>query len=254
MSQQPNTVCNFLRVIIRHLKMKRSHDANKNILLLQAIERHSEIYDVCNPAYMDRNVQMLIWKTVAEEVNETMDNCKETWKKLRTALMKNLRDQPPSGSGTIAKKPYYLHEYMGFVMPHLKSRAQRENLDLEVIECPDYETAENESSDQSFEGSSLSASDIVQEGDAREKRRLVKRVPVESKASNIDKAIISYLKAREDWKGITPINFLISILPDMKSFDKEKKLKFKKRILELITENVEDSDSDCIPILQVDCD
>ncbi|XP_077970082.1 uncharacterized protein LOC120326281 [Styela clava] len=236
--------------------MKRSHDANKNILLLQAIEQHSELYDVCNPAYSDRNVQMLIWKTVAE-VNETVDNCKETWKKLRTALRKNLRDQPPSGSGTTAKKSYYLHEYIGFVMPHLKSRAQRENLDLEVIECPDYETAENESSDQSFEGSSLSASDIVQEGDAREKRRLVKRVQLESKASNIDKAIISYLKAREE-RGLErndpDFNFLMSILPDMKSFDKKRKLKFKKRILELITENVEDSDNDCITILQVDCD
>lgn len=45
--------------------------------------------------------------------------CKEKWKNLRTILVRNMKPAP-SGSSRKAKKPYYLNEYLQFLLPYVK--------------------------------------------------------------------------------------------------------------------------------------
>lgn len=45
--------------------------------------------------------------------------CKEKWKNLRTVFVRNMKPAP-SGSSRKTKKPYYLNEYLQFLLPYVK--------------------------------------------------------------------------------------------------------------------------------------
>uniref|UniRef100_V5GPU9 MADF domain-containing protein n=1 Tax=Anoplophora glabripennis TaxID=217634 RepID=V5GPU9_ANOGL len=51
------------------------------------------------------------------------------WKNLRGSYTKHLKTYVPSGSGASAKRPYYLSEYISFVLPFTKSRQPKGNVE-----------------------------------------------------------------------------------------------------------------------------
>ncbi|KAF5295543.1 hypothetical protein FQR65_LT10406 [Abscondita terminalis] len=62
---------------------------------------------------------------------------KKRWKNLRGNYTKHLKTYVPSGSGASVKRPYFLSEYISFVLPFTKSRQSKGN-----VEAPKNETEE----------------------------------------------------------------------------------------------------------------
>lgn len=50
-----------------------------------------------------------------------MNSCKEKWRNIRSSFLRSLKT-PPSGSK--AKKPYYLREYLHFILSYIKPQGQ----------------------------------------------------------------------------------------------------------------------------------
>lgn len=67
--------------------------------------------------------------------------CKRRWRMLRVTFLRNLREKKkPSGSSGKKKKPHYLEDAMGFLIPFTKPRIQTGNVesDEERIETESY--------------------------------------------------------------------------------------------------------------------
>lgn len=59
----------------------------------------------------------------------SVQDCKERWKNLRGSYTRHLKYiNTPSGSAAKKKKPYYLAEYMTFLLPFTKSRTMKSNI------------------------------------------------------------------------------------------------------------------------------
>lgn len=82
-----------------------------------------------------------------------MPECKEKWRNIRGRYLRQLKDVPPSGSGTKRKKLYYLTDYLHFIDPYTSSRSQTGNLTLSGNNV-DYSEVdvENDDENESKEG------------------------------------------------------------------------------------------------------
>ncbi|XP_066982685.1 uncharacterized protein [Macrobrachium rosenbergii] len=89
-----------------------------NIQFVQEIEKYPCIYSYTSNEYSNKDVREKAWKQVANEIEDTVNNCKEKWRNLRTVFVRKLKLQP-SGSGRASTKPYYLNEAMQFFLPYV---------------------------------------------------------------------------------------------------------------------------------------
>jgi hypothetical protein len=53
--------------------------------------------------------------------------CKERWKHIRTVFVHRLHDKIPSGSSATKKRPYYLHDAVQFMIPHITKNSHQES-------------------------------------------------------------------------------------------------------------------------------
>ncbi|XP_004525091.1 uncharacterized protein LOC101455277 [Ceratitis capitata] len=93
-------------------------DVNKKILirLVQSVEKYPCLYDNTLKEYSKREYTERAWIEVAEELSSTPDVVREKWKVVRSVFVRRLKQLH---MGELIK-PYYLHEYMQFVVPFLQ--------------------------------------------------------------------------------------------------------------------------------------
>ncbi|XP_054723581.1 uncharacterized protein LOC129233632, partial [Uloborus diversus] len=102
-----------------------------SIALVKEVEKYDELYNFLSLDYSNKIKTDIAWNKVGRKLNSTADLCKLRWKNIRNAYLRNLRQQPPTGtSGRNKKKAYYLHEYLAFLSPYTKGRKQTSNLDV----------------------------------------------------------------------------------------------------------------------------
>ncbi|XP_023222828.1 uncharacterized protein LOC111624252 [Centruroides sculpturatus] len=226
-----------------------------NTKLVQAVKKYPCLYNYKLPEYSRKDITDVAWSKVAEEVKETVPQCKEKWKNLRTVFVRKLR---PSCTGTgRMTKPYYLSEIMQFIVPYVKLTSNADHpknipSPPKSEEQTDDEITNNEDvTEDDIEQDSSSSKDleIVQEN-AREpsiqmENRGIKR---KSHISDYDKSFIEFVQSRKCNK--TDVNprkmFLLSLLPEINEMTEAQMKKFKRKVLELIDEI---SSDDCTHIL-----
>lgn len=120
-------------------------DETRNYInLVLTVKKYPALYDLSCNDYHNKVVRNKMWRAVAQEVNASGKNflktnfcensivylnsdvffiaaeCKEKWKNLRASFSRHLRNQNTTNSKS--KKPYYMADYMDFLLPYSKLR------------------------------------------------------------------------------------------------------------------------------------
>ncbi|XP_036326814.1 uncharacterized protein LOC118739542 isoform X2 [Rhagoletis pomonella] len=170
-------------------------------------------------------------------MNWSVADCKEKWKNMRNGFVRSLKPSP-SGSSSKAKKPYYLHDIMSFVLPYVKPVQHLETTcnfilpDSDVHHYDDVECTENDEfhcdeMPQTSKHSQNTPSSV-------EKK---KRKKVEEK-DEVDVAMLNYLQEKNLRKTADNSRkmFLLSLLPEVTSLSDKRLRQFKIRTLLLLEE------------------
>ncbi|XP_064092487.1 uncharacterized protein LOC135205624 [Macrobrachium nipponense] len=121
-------------------------DPAKNIKFVQEIEKYSCIYNHTLQEYSSKEATENAWQKVAKEMEDTVPNCKEKWRNLRTVFVRKMKQPPGRGpSGRKNAKPYYLMSAMQFIIPYVKT--QLPNVSGNYISKEEEEEEEAEKED-----------------------------------------------------------------------------------------------------------
>lgn len=169
-----------------------------------------------------------------------MPDVKEKWKNIRNGFVRSLKPTP-SGSSSKAKKPYYLHDVMQFVLPYVKPVQHSQNTgnispDTEAMtQLENVLGKNNEKTDSEAELSNLnqeSSSSLVPK---RKKKKFITK-----EQDVVDQAVLQYIKEKKVNNTIEPVPdddrkmFLFSLLPDVKSLSETNLRTFKIKTLTLL--------------------
>ncbi|KAG0710528.1 hypothetical protein GWK47_022617 [Chionoecetes opilio] len=97
-------------------------DAAKNLRFIREIEQYPCLYNFSLPEYTKRQTTTSAWQSVAEVMQDTVHNCKEKWRNLRTVFVRKMKASPAEASSgkKTPSKPYYLTEAMQFLLPYVR--------------------------------------------------------------------------------------------------------------------------------------
>ncbi|KAJ8713322.1 hypothetical protein PYW07_013692 [Mythimna separata] len=85
------------------------------IQLINQIEQHEFLYNFNLPQYNRKDMVEEAWANIAANTNMSISDCKEKWRNIRSSFLRSMKP-----SGFKVKKPYYLTEYLKFILPFLK--------------------------------------------------------------------------------------------------------------------------------------
>ncbi|KAG5885991.1 hypothetical protein JTB14_025386 [Gonioctena quinquepunctata] len=223
--------------------------------------------------YSKRNITEKAWKEVAEEVNDTVSNCRERWRNIRGSFLRSLR-KPPSGSGSNAKKKYYLTNYLEFILPYTKSKPCTGNLET-LLDSDDNSVEGNSNSQENTEKQDPPCqsqddeiskdvnvpnlqSDITTNQNVREtseeasakytntaKKRKETQIP--SSAPNpVDSDFVEWLQNKKEMddfkKEDANMSFFRSLLPDVRKMTDKQSRRFRQKVIGLVDEILDDAD------------
>ncbi|KAL7633563.1 UNVERIFIED_CONTAM: hypothetical protein RMT77_016096 [Armadillidium vulgare] len=234
-------------------------DPKFNVTFVESVERRPCLYNYTLKEYSSKEAQERAWKEVAEEVDCSVAACKERWKNLRASLCRHLRQQL-GAPGTKTKRPYYLADYMQFVMPYTKIRPIQKtylsHFDTKIeakLEAKLEETENDEETFNYYQDIEETAA-IIQDVEESEMLQLTSiQTPSSSKLHHS----LSYDTLKQ--KSLDPIElceleycstkkqklensenadlmFFKSLLPDMKKMTDKQKITFKRSVLTSIND------------------
>lgn len=180
--------------------------------------------------------------------------CKEKWKNLRTVFVRNMKPAP-SGSSSKAKKPYYLNEYLQFLLPYVKPNTDITNPGNLPSPTSDNEITfeNNEQSDTEVQDEDIIQQEeyltdkiiniekpnnekgrlpLVQERNQGKGNKKKRKLDV----SEVDKSFIDFVNMKKEKSCETDPRkmFLLSLLPDIKNMTDQQMRMFKKKVLDLV--------------------
>ncbi|PZC82350.1 hypothetical protein B5X24_HaOG210653 [Helicoverpa armigera] len=85
------------------------------IQLINQIEQYEFLYNFNLPQYNRKDMVEEAWASIAANTNMSISDCKEKWRNIRSSFLRSMKP-----SGIKVKKPYYLTEYLKFILPFLK--------------------------------------------------------------------------------------------------------------------------------------
>ncbi|TDG44106.1 hypothetical protein AWZ03_009481 [Drosophila navojoa] len=155
-----------------------------NAKICRLVEQHPCMYDRSHAAYMRKSLVEQAWVEIAKEMNDTVDNCKERFRNIRTSFARSINVQ--RGSNRV--KPYYLSEELEFLKKHItpgvpvpvKGRRSRDSSNRRGDDNDEFDDNDDEdvgalvhikhslSSDEHENENSTDSSEWVAEGHARE--------------------------------------------------------------------------------------
>ncbi|XP_023954859.1 uncharacterized protein LOC112058333 [Bicyclus anynana] len=96
-------------------------DSKSIVRFVKDIERHPCLYNRKCIQYVDRVLKRQTWMHIAKRLNTTVAECKEKWRKIRTAYGRSLKPRYLNGV-RVPSKPYYLASYLKFITPNDKEK------------------------------------------------------------------------------------------------------------------------------------
>ncbi|KAF9811417.1 hypothetical protein SFRURICE_002786 [Spodoptera frugiperda] len=216
------------------------------IQLINEIEKHELLYNFGLPQYNRKDLVEEAWEEIAASTNMSISDCKEKWRNIRSSFLRSMKP-----SGTKIKKPYYLTEYLRFIVPYLKPTTTSgiESADETLYHSPQHsnesetliiKTEPNDLDENQEESNdNVILSDFLRERPAiaRKRRRFI---PVRK----------PYEAVRPRAKPVTPIErnsnndlntnnsamkmFLLSLLPEIDTMSEDQVRLFKIKTMMLI--------------------
>jgi len=178
--------------------------------------------------------------------------CKDKWKHIRTVFARHLHAQTPSGSSATSRRPYYLHEAMQFMIPHIRKSSHREGKVPDAQEgVRKMETPHESSLDTA---TPTECSTVVPQASSSSSRQInhcdhQQRVRRKRQRLNnfnpVGTCLVGY--ETQETQPTTPdpdAEFLRSLLPDIKTMTAKQKRTFKIGVVKLIDEILDKTESD----------
>ncbi|XP_031337380.1 mastermind-like domain-containing protein 1 [Photinus pyralis] len=114
-------------------------------LLINLVEKYSELYDVNDSKYHDQARKENIWEEIAAEMQKPARECKKRWSTLRDCYRRALKaQQSKSGDGAKAHREWRFQQQMSFLRGFLPERQQLSNVEIETAGANDTEREEQE--------------------------------------------------------------------------------------------------------------
>lgn len=182
-----------------------------------------------------------------------VNTCKQKWKNVRSAFVRNLKSAP-SGSSATSKKPYYLNDSMQFLLPFVKTNAPdsdtQGNLPSPVARGTENIESENESESENLEVQNEIAvedtePDVTEPTEPVVRRRGTIQKTAKNKAKkrksdvfDLDKTFVEFCDSRKNRSENEDPNkmFLMSLLPEVNQMNPQKTRRFKRQVMNLIDE------------------
>ena len=165
--------------------------------------------------------------------------------------MRNLKSAP-SGSSAKSKKPYYLNDSLQFLLPFVKTNAPdsdtQGNLPSPVAKEPETIESENESEDENHEvQNEIAVEDpdvteltepVARRGGTVQKAAKNKAKKRKSDVLDPDRAFVQFCESRKNRSEDVDSNkmFLLSLLSDVNQMNPQQTRRFKKQVMNLIDE------------------
>ncbi|VEN60980.1 unnamed protein product [Callosobruchus maculatus] len=233
------------------------------IKLVQQIEKYELLYNSKLAEHSRKDLVEQSWEEIAYKVGKTVAECKERWRNIRCSFLRSLKSGP---KGSRPKKPYYLKEYLNFILPYLKpyitaekasnyrqlTKIENTALDSELsMHSEDLQNIDDliENDDAVVEPLRIprlsdgeeSADIFTTSSNERKRKRAC--------TSEVEQSIIKYLDSKtrkienssnkevEKSEHCDAMRyFLLSLLPDVTSMNIEQQRFFKVKVLMLIDE------------------
>ncbi|CAK1592151.1 unnamed protein product [Parnassius mnemosyne] len=232
-----------------------------NIKFVQEVEKHACLYNYKLPEYMRKNTIDRTWAEIGNKFQIT--EAKEKWKNLRSVFVRHLKP-PKSGAGTAQKKPYYLADFMQFTIPFIKTAGKPSGNLNETIE--DNDTLQPQSPElceqtQFTESVPTSTQSISQQHSSlpptstqsilrhqlppatsnKRKRKKLEETQAEQDIAAYFKLKRSKIIENCDSTENSNKMFLLSLLSDVNKLNDNQRRLFKRRVLELIDDIMDQS-------------
>ncbi|XP_023941175.2 uncharacterized protein LOC112048054 [Bicyclus anynana] len=198
-------------------------DMDKNLLLVKMVQKFPCLYKSDSIEYSSRVCTEKAWREVSKEIKISVIECKEKWKNLRYGLLRSLR---PTRDGS-AKKKYYLHDEMEFLIPYVGTSTKTKKRIANYTEVEELEEFKNEHEDtyendiDRFDIShDVESNSVIDEDPLR--KRVRKDYGEHEKSSN----------KFEDSRRM----FLLSLLPEIADFSENQMKMFRRKIFGLLDE------------------
>ncbi|XP_050300458.1 uncharacterized protein LOC126738981 [Anthonomus grandis grandis] len=230
-------------------------ERDNNLKIVIEVEKFPCLYNFKRSDYSRKDITEKAWHEISKETKFSDQECKERWKNIRSAFVRSLKPAP-SGSSAKSKKPYYLHDYLLFILPYIKPiNTTKSPGNIEGPPNPSEtqvalqvdETAANNHEDEE----SPAPSEVIFNNNSEREDS----VPITSKSAknpqynttgkknmynNLDKSFLEYLQNKKKKLAPTDDNetarkyFLLSLLPDIKTLTDDQMRHFKLEVLHLI--------------------
>ncbi|TMW51717.1 hypothetical protein DOY81_003209 [Sarcophaga bullata] len=98
----------------------RKDDPVFNVKFVQLVESKPCLWNSTLPEYSKKDEIQKAWQEVANETKDTVRNCRERWRTIRSSFLRSLKlSRTSTGRG---KRKYYLSKYLQFLIPFTRSR------------------------------------------------------------------------------------------------------------------------------------
>ncbi|KAL4084301.1 hypothetical protein QTP88_028126 [Uroleucon formosanum] len=217
-----------------------AEDCEKMVQLVKRIENHPCLFDYNRAEYSNDTVKTAAWHEIAKEINLSVAECKEKWQNIRGRYLRQLKDVPPGGSGT--KRKNYLSDYLHFIDPYTASRPQTGHLTGHTVSENSIDYLEVDEKKYGYEHEERSMKDTHSINKCIKKKNGIDSSSKKQQWSSLDElnvAAAGYFKEKRSQKKSEELqdhdmDFLKSLLPDIKSLDAPNKRKLKINIMKLV--------------------
>ncbi|KAH8244905.1 hypothetical protein KR032_002228 [Drosophila birchii] len=104
--------------------MARKDDPVFNVRFVQFVEGEPCLWNYTHPGYSKKEEVQRAWQQVANEIKDTVRNCRERWRTIRSSFLRSLKlARTQTGRG---KRKYYLSKYLQFLIPYTKHTCHKQ--------------------------------------------------------------------------------------------------------------------------------
>ncbi|VEN59960.1 unnamed protein product [Callosobruchus maculatus] len=222
-----------------------------HVVLVLEIEKYPALYNYNLTEYSRKDVTERIWSEISNKTHLSVHDCKEKWRNIRSTFLRSFKT-PPSGSKP--KKPYYLKDYLSFILPYVKPNNEAKNRgNIPPIEGNDPEAEEQQiigneeprataASNDIIEGNTESQDSTVEEAAAILGNSQVSR---RRRYNAVDSTMIKYLNTKIEKAGLPKVattnqtkmnHFFLSLLSEFDDMTDNQIRSFKIKVLQVIDE------------------
>ncbi|CAG9770214.1 unnamed protein product [Ceutorhynchus assimilis] len=217
--------------------MKMSKDGNFEIKLIQTVEQYPCLYNFLLPEYSRREVVGAAWEKVSNEMNATVENCRNTWRMLRISYTRATK-LPPNGSARkLTQKTKDIIQAMDYIRGYVDAKRHELPNNSAPLPFPDTQDGiSNESTE--FVDNAYNDIDetVLQASVVQPSVKKFKKTQNSGRdtADNIT-TLLQYIKSRKQREPENPRRqFLLSLLPDLEQMNERQMRFFRSKVSGLI--------------------